>query len=57
MSSGPVIPGSRVYPGTSQHWTTAQIVESHDLVRAAVLISVGLLALVLAVLLVTGLWR
>ncbi len=57
MSTGPVIPGNRVYPGTSQHWASGQIVDSRDLVKSAALISVGLLAFVLAVIVITALWH
>ncbi len=57
MSTGPVVPGNRVYPGTSQHWTSGQIVDSRDLVKSAALISVGLLAFVLAVIVITALWH
>ncbi len=57
MSRGPVIPGYRVYPGTSQHWTYGQVIDNHDLLRAAVIISGGLLGMILFVQILAAVWH
>lgn len=56
VSSGPVIPGNRIYPGTSQHWTYRQIISYPDFVKAAILITAAILVAVAAVGFATGLW-
>lgn len=46
------IPGNRVYPGTSQHWTYGQRIAYRDSVRATIILTVVFLgALAVAVLL------
>lgn len=56
MSTGPVIPGNRVYPGTMQHWTYGQVISYPDFVKAAVVITLTILAAVMLLGLGTGLW-
>ncbi len=47
MSQGPIVPGNRVYPGTSQHWTYGQFIDSRSFWKAAVLITAVALGAVL----------
>ncbi len=56
MSIGPVIPGNRVYPGTSQHWTYGQVISYRDFLKAAVVLSAAILGAVAAIGLLTGVW-
>ncbi len=56
MSTGPVIPGNRVYPGTSQHWTYGQVISYRDFLKAAALLSAGILAAVASIGFLTGVW-
>lgn len=56
MSIGPVIPGNRVYPGTSQHWTYGQVISYRDFLKAAVVLSAATLGAVAAIGLLTGVW-
>ncbi len=56
MSTGPVIPGNRVYPGTSQHWTYGQRISYPDFVKAALWITATFLVAIAAVGIATGVW-
>ncbi len=56
MSADSRIPGNRVYPGTSQHWTYDQKVAWRDLVRAAGWMTVALVVFVVVLQLIRTLW-
>ncbi len=56
MSVDSRIPGNRVYPATSQHWTYDQRVAWRDTVRAAGWMTVALLVFVAVLQLIRTLW-